>query len=85
MIMQETGIMARRGIVGPDSGDPTTELVLELRLAVSEEDGDAEELLRRRLSAGALRRIANYAAFVLSGMDERETLTVTPRVDAAKS
>jgi hypothetical protein len=69
----------------PDSGEATAEIVLELRLNVSEQEADVDNLLRRRLSAGALKRIANYAAFVLSGMEERESLSVTPRVCVDKS
>jgi hypothetical protein len=77
--------MRTRESTMPERGEATAEIVLELRLATSEQYADADDLLRRRLSAGALKRIANYAAFVLSGMEERESLTITPRACVDKS
>lgn len=59
---------------------PLAEIILEIRAISTEAGRDARETIRRGLDAASLQRIANYAAFVLGGLNGVDMLSVVPRV-----
>lgn len=56
------------------------EIILEVRAIGTESGMDARQTIRRGLDSASLQRIADYAAFVLGGLNGVDMLSVVPRV-----